>query len=365
MRDAFRKGLQWKWDRDTGSTVSGFKEPHRHGASSQEHGPADSSTQRHWPTFAPAAIQKFRRLFSSDNNVSSEQSLDTGSEVNSHGVASCSRNISEEQSNEDNMVRMKTKDKRSEEKATVQELGGENPAFDRIPAVPSASASGYFDSLHQPAKKLNQDSLSKMEVKQDDVDESVKSNPLLTQSIVGKLKASDDEDISVNKDHISADQPIVCDVVNDESVVATPQCDKEESDTLDACSNNVTTEEIKATNHALVDMVVNSGTDVQNVDKMRNFSKDNCVKKDLNEETPVPPSSLPSHNSALPICNDTSNPSIAISTTDDGKVFQQHQKLLEPLYLNIDSTSSAGAHARKSPVTVQEWVDSIPLSSHL
>lgn len=62
----------------------------------------------------------------------------------------------------------------------------------------------------------------------------------------------------------------------------------------------------------------------------------------------------------------STNPSIVLSTMDSGKTPNHpSKKSLEPLYLTLDSTGAAASHTRKSPVTVQEWVDSIPLTSHL
>ncbi|XP_034249393.1 uncharacterized protein LOC117650245 isoform X2 [Thrips palmi] len=370
VRDAFRRGLQWKWERDAGPTFSGHKESERHGELPQGHELTDSSTQRHWPTFAPIAIQKFRRLFSTDsaNNASCEQGLDNDSEGKSHSVAPCSKNIRKENTREGKMVRMKAKDIKSGEKVTSPEFSEENQFADHISSVPAASV--QFDSLNQSSKEESQDCISlcpsKMEENPVEVSGTVKSHSLNLKSIVGEIKASDDENISVNKDCVSTNQSIVCDVVKGKSPIAIAHGEKE-SDALDSFSNDVKKpERVSGSLCAPSDMVTICETDVKNLDLMSNNLKDNSANQYLDDDSPGPSLALASSNSVISSKNESISTSMAMNTKDARKAsIQKHKKLLEPLYLNINSASSAGPHARKSPVTVQEWVDSIPISSHL
>lgn len=369
MRDAFRRGLQWKWERDAGPALDeNNKESRRQGASSHWHELAKSSTQRHWPTFAPAAIQKFRRLFSSESarNASVDQALDNGSKDNDHGLESCSRNTSEEHTTEGNMVRMKTKDKNSSQKAALLMSSAEEEFLNHLSS--ESSASRQFDSLNQPSNNQSQDctSLSASNVEEEgpvEVKGSVKSHSLHTQSIDFKTKASDNENMSVKKDVFSINQSTtVCDEFKEESPGATLQC--EESEALDSFSTKVIPERTEEC--TLSDKIATSIIENKSLDNMSNYLKEDCVKESLDEETLASSIAVSSSSSILHIKNESNNPSISISTIDAGKTpIQQNKNLLEPLYLNIDSGSGVGAHAKKSPVTVQEWVDSIPLSPHL
>ncbi|KAK3921703.1 Protein TESPA1 [Frankliniella fusca] len=346
VRDVFRRGLQWKWDKDS-SSVRGSRD--QYGESSHGDEIADAVSQRNWPQFAPIAIQKFRRLFSSDGSSHApSEHADSNPERLDAEVQPCTKNHDNlEEHCASDMVKMKSEDKKGGEVLKLEEEGGGNS----LPVNTSSFTNVRFECSSQVVSKET----SKKEQDQDCISgapstmasniEPIKSeileSGLSCEQNLLPMKACDHENISKDLETISNNNPQV-------------DCDVDKSELFLMKSN--------------IDSNCDSATDVL-AEKKKEVPSSVTCKETASPNVPMISTtypSLPCNDSIVPSHEGSANPAIVLSTIDADKLTNQHTKrLVEPLYLNIDPSSGAGLHARKSPVTVQEWVDSIPLSQNL
>ncbi|XP_026281652.1 uncharacterized protein LOC113208651 isoform X2 [Frankliniella occidentalis] len=345
VRDVFRRGLQWKWDKDYPS-FRGSKD--RNGASSQGDEIADVPSQRNWPQFAPIAIQKFRRLFSSDG--SSDHCDSNIDRVDAEVAPWVENPEGEEQHSASEMVRMKAQDKKSGEMLKLEEVCENTLPVNALSFTNvTLECTSHLESTNTSKNQQDQDCVSR-------VVPTMASNMDLRKSKIMKSDSCEQnllKTTSGDQEHISKDLETIinnplddCDVDKTELCLMKPELG----------SNRNSDSTATAVDH----VVAYDSSDIP--------SSVNCkesVKTNVPEEYTTS-SSLLSNDTIVTSQAGSTNPAIVLSTMDSVKLPNQHAKKLgEQLYLNIDSSSGAGMHARKSPVTVQEWVDSIPLSQHM
>ncbi|KAJ1529600.1 hypothetical protein ONE63_006369 [Megalurothrips usitatus] len=162
-----------------------------------------------------------------------------------------------------------------------------------------------------------------------------------TESLIKATKASEE-----NLNSTSRKIPTGCDVDKNELSVA-PEADCDNNNAIGSLDN-------------ILEKIDSGSCPANNV---LLGTCNNQVMENVKKESPA---ALPASDVIVGNLKGPTNPSIFLSTTDMGNTSDPtHKKLLEPLYLNIDTSNGSGMHSRKSPVTVQEWVDSLPLSPHI
>lgn len=330
--------------------------------SADSHETTEPTTQKHWPLLAPVAIQRIKRLFSVEgaSNASFDKSMDISPEKVSDGMRPCSSPVSRvENMKAGEMVRVKAQDAKS---------GGESipsaptlvcASIDDVASLPSTSIESTTDYI--PIKNAvinehqicNPQSIStpptmlgsfEMDEKKD-----LRLLPSHTSDVNEEIKASD-EHKSADYDCSRDNKSIVCDVDKIESLVLASQPSSDILSTVTVKHKESMLEKEESLSSP------GNGSIALFPPKI--------LEKNINEECVA--SQLSSSKEVIAHKKSSTNPSIVLSTIDTKQNSNdQLQKLSPALYLNIDSSNSCGNHARKSPVTVQEWVDSIPISPHL
>lgn len=330
--------------------------------SPDSHETTEPTTQKHWPLLAPVAIQRIKRLFSVEgaSNASFEKSMDISPDKVSDSMRPCSSPSScVENKKAEEMVRVKAQDAKSGEKS--------------IPSVPTLACAS-IDGITPLPSTSNQSTTNYIPIENAVINEHQNCNPQpisTPPTMLGSFEmeekkdlrlisshASDvNEEIKASDEHKSADydcsrdKSIVCDVDKIESLVLASE----------PSSDILSTVAVKDKESMLEEKESPSSPGNGSI---ATLFPSKILEKNLNEECVA--SQLSSSSKVISHRKSSTNPSIVLSTIDTKQNSnEQLEKLSPALYLNIDSSSSCGNHARKSPVTVQEWVDSIPTSPHL
>ena len=349
VRDVLRRGFQWKWDRESVSVNTGSKEPGWNGAFSQGRDTSSSSSQKRWQNFAPVAVQKFRRIFSSDgtHDVFPEEHSNISPKPEESTLTQCSAtpDMNINLQSVADMVKMKTQDKES----------GENSPQELALSLPMVSAENFTlsESIHLGPKQQDVSLSPSSAISSSNLKAGFSVNTVdIESNIYCEQNLDVGEKASVK--HISAD----CDQISDNKFI---DCDLEKNE-----SSNVA---FMPDSH--IKVIESSGNDMQSKTNEESSPIGKCLTRPViigtaEECFSEQVSKVTALEQNISNPKGSINPPIILSTMESEMTPNQASKrLLEPLYLTLDSTGAVASHTRKSPVTVQEWVDSIPLTSHL